>query len=123
MATVRQELGQSGNRFEEQALEEVKGYIEKIEKKAEVVTDQGVGVVVQPPGIPTQTPSYGDMASIVTQSIQKQGKPQIVLPLTEGELREGLHHRVIDGIRWLAEWCRLMIKKYPGRVFYPVEIR
>jgi hypothetical protein len=123
MAAVRQELGKSENSFEEQALGEVQGYIEKIEKKSEVVTDQGNVGMVQPVGVQTQSPMNNDMATVVAQSIQKQGKPNIVLPLTEVELQEGLHHRVIDGIRWLAEWCRLMIKKYPGRVFYPVEVR
>lgn len=34
----------------------------------------------------------------------------IVLPLSEKEIEEGLHHKVRDSIRWLAEWCLKIIK-------------
>lgn len=123
MATVRQELDGRSGYFEEQALREVQGYIEKVEKKPEIVTNQASNASSQLMNGQIQTSVSDDMAVVVAQSIQNQGKPKIVLPLTEEELRKGLHHRVIDGVRWLAEWCRMMIKKYPGRVFYPVEVQ
>jgi hypothetical protein len=122
MATVRQELAQ-GSFYEEQASREVQSYIEKVEKKSEVVTDNSQTVVLPKMGNQVQTQVGDDMGMIVAKSVQGQGKAKIVLPLTEEELRNGLHHKVVDGVRWLAEWCRMMIKKYPGRVFYPVSVQ
>ena len=43
---------------------------------------------------------------------------EIVLPLTEGEMKTGLKSKVSNSLRWLAEWSVMIIKKYPGRVFY-----
>ncbi len=103
--------------IDELAAKEVEGYIERIEKQAET----------KPP-TPTPTPSPtspADQAALARAASQKalglapkMQKQQIVLPLTEEGVREGLHHKIIDGIRWLAEWSVYMIKKYPGRVFY-----
>lgn len=43
------------------------------------------------------------------------------LPLTEDEVKQGLSGKVISSIRWLAEWCLRIIKKYHGRVAYKLE--
>ena len=101
---------------EEQALKEVEGYIEQVEKQAEA----SVSDVLQPSAgaTPTPTPVYDDMGKIVVQAADSSGKASIVLPLDEEEIKKGLHHKVVDGLRWLAEWCIYIIKKYPGRVFY-----
>lgn len=45
-------------------------------------------------------------------------KPNIILPMDEEEIKKGLHHKIIDSIRWLAEWCKRNILLYPKRVFY-----
>ncbi|MBI1871903.1 hypothetical protein HYS10_00625 [Candidatus Collierbacteria bacterium] len=102
---------------EEIAAQEVEGYIEKIEKQAEKPVPPSP---LQPaPGTTTAPPPvYDDMGKAVMQSAKGTGKLNIVLPLDEEGIRTGLHHKVIDGIRWLAEWCVFIIKKYPGRVFY-----
>ncbi|MBI3954789.1 hypothetical protein HY333_01970 [Candidatus Collierbacteria bacterium] len=102
---------------DEQALKEVEGYIERIERQSEVKSAQSP---LQPAPQVQQAPAsvVSDMGQIVLQSAQKVGKPKIVLPLTEDGIKKGLHHKMIDGVRWLAEWCIFMIKKYPGRVFY-----
>jgi hypothetical protein len=34
----------------------------------------------------------------------------IVLPLSEEEIEEGLHRKVRDSFRWLAEWCLKIVK-------------
>ena len=47
--------------------------------------------------------------TLVTSSTAQQ--TNIVLPLTEDEIREGLHHKVFDSIRWLAEWCLRKMKQ------------
>lgn len=95
------------------AATEVDGYIEKIEKQAETKS----------PSSPRPTPTTSssltdDAAKKVMGMMPKSPKQTIVLPLDEEEVRRGLHHKVIDAIRWLAEWSVYMIKKYPGRVFY-----
>lgn len=95
------------------AATEVEGYIEKIEKQAETKSPNTVR--------PTPTTSSSltdDAAKKVMGMMPKSPKQTIILPLDEEEVRRGLHHKVIDAIRWLAEWSVYMIKKYPGRVFY-----
>lgn len=91
------------------------GYVEKTEKPAET----------QPPAsaVPQQVKleddnEVSDMGKIVSAQFAVQTKPNIVLPLDQDEVVEGLHHKVWKGVRWLSEWCVMMIKKYPGRVFY-----
>ena len=104
---------------EELAKQQVEGYIEEVEKKAEIPTD--VSQYVQPSGsvsLPQMTPT--DFGQQVMQQAQAK-QASITLPLTEEKLRAGLHHRVFDAVRWLAELCIYLIKKYPGRVFYPQE--
>ncbi len=45
-------------------------------------------------------------------------KPTIVLPLNEQTMDKALHAKVMDSVRWLAEWCKRSILVAPGRVFY-----
>jgi hypothetical protein len=97
------------------------GYVEKIEKQVE--TQLPVSAVPQQ----AQTPSGSqmkDMGKIVSEQFAVQTKPNITLPMSQQEVVEGLHKRVWKGVRWAAEWCVMMIKKYPGRVIYlPPETR
>lgn len=99
------------------AAAEVEGYIERVERQAEV----------KPPTTPTPTPkasaaTLADDAAKKAMSMAPQLQKQtIILPLDEEGVRRGLHHKVVDAIRWLAEWSLYMIKKYPGRVFYPAK--
>lgn len=72
-------------------LAKLEGYIEQIEQqKGNAVTDDA--------GLPILTPA-GDDQVIIT------------LPLTEEQVKEGLHHKIIDAFRWLAEWCVVIVKK------------
>lgn len=99
------------------AAVEVEGYIEKIEKRAET----------KAPTATAPTPTAGatqladDAAKKIIGLAPKLQKQTIVLPLDEEGVKRGLHHKVWDAIRWLAEWSIYMIKKYPGRVFYPAK--
>lgn len=99
---------------DEMALKEVDGYIEKIEKKAE---NQSVQTGVTQSGH-VSPPMVSDTSGKVIMSSKSAAAPKIVLPLDEEEIRQGLHHKMIDAVRWLAEWSVYIIKKYPGRVFY-----
>lgn len=91
------------------------GYVEKVEKQTEVKQPSSA----QAQQVPVdQNKATGDMGQIVSAQFAVQTKPKIVLPLDQKEVTEGLHHGVKESIRWLSEWCVMMIKKYPGRVFY-----
>ncbi len=72
-------------------LEGLEGYLEKIERTpGQVTSDDGK----QPLLTPTQTQPT-----------------TITIPLTEEEVKHGLHHKIIDSVRWLATWSLRMIKK------------
>ena len=72
-------------------LTKLEGYLEQIEhQKGNAVTDDA--------GAPALTPAGDDQVTIT-------------LPLTEEQVRDGLHHKIVDGVRWMAEWCVRMIKK------------
>ena len=45
-------------------------------------------------------------------------KPKIVLPLTKPKAQQGLHKKIVQSIRWLAEWCLRLIKMFPKRAVY-----
>lgn len=101
---------------DEEALKEVEGYVERVEKQMET---KKPSTPLQTSSVKTPPPQVQDDAgNLVMQAAQKQTKANIVLPMDEVAVKEGLHHKVLDAVRWLAEWCILMIKKYPGRVFY-----
>jgi len=99
---------------DELAVREVEGYIERVEKQAEdAAQTKTAQTAVAPP-----QPQVGDMGQVVAAQFASVSKPKIILPLNQKQLEEGLHHKIVDAVRWLAEWCVMMIKKYPGRVFY-----
>jgi hypothetical protein len=94
---------------------EVEGYIEKIERQAETKPPTVGAPSPQPTAGTTLADDAAKKAMSMSPALQKQ---TIVLPLDEDGIKRGLHHKIIDGLRWLAEWSLYMIKKYPGRVFY-----
>lgn len=100
---------------DEQALIEIQGYIDRVERQAETHQSPVNKLqIVQPSAsaIPTQQSTVpASLASVYT-------KPNITLPLHRSEVEGGLKKSLSDGLRWLSEWCIMMIKKYPGRVFY-----
>lgn len=87
-------------------LSELDGYLEKIEKepRREAVTDDQTGQVVLTPA-PSQPTT-------------------VTLPLTEEQIKRGLHHKIFDSVRWLAEWCLRIAHKAALlgiKIVYPKE--
>lgn len=82
---------------------EVEGWLEKLEKE---------DTNLQQPVVNQQT------GQIVLDDTQSQGGFKVVLPLTKDEIEKGLHHKMIDGLRWLAEWCLRLIKMFGNKVAY-----
>ena len=70
---------------EEEKLKEGEGYIEKVEREAELAKPVLVGAAAPQ-------------------------KPKVTLPLTDDQIKKGLHHKVWEAIRWLAEWCLRQLK-------------
>ena len=67
---------------------ETQGYIERVEKQAELKTpvlDDNTGQPLVQPADPIE--------------------PEITLPLTDDQIVKGLHHHIWEAIRWLAVWC------------------
>jgi len=102
--------------LDQTAIREVEGYIERVERQAETQAQvqSASQVQVTQPVVQQQQ----DMGSLVSAQLADVTKPKIILPLNQVQIEEGMHHKIVDGIKWLAEWCVMMIKKYPGRVFY-----
>lgn len=67
---------------------EFEGYIEKIEKEAELTN-----------------PVRDDATNQVILSSASSQNPKIKLPLTDDQIMTGLHQKIWESIRWLAEWC------------------
>jgi len=42
----------------------------------------------------------------------------ITLPLTEEEMRQALHLKIIYSLRWLAEWVKRLTKVFGGKFLY-----
>lgn len=99
---------------DEIALKEIQGYIDRVETQTE--TQQPQQITQQPVQQPVQDLPVTSQTSVGAMSTEV--KPKIQLPLDQAEVEGGLKKGVVEGIRWLAEWCVMMIKKYPGRVFY-----
>jgi hypothetical protein len=45
-------------------------------------------------------------------------EPVVVLPATQQVIQAGLKKKVSDSVRWLAEWCLRIVKKFHGSVVY-----
>jgi len=55
------------------------------------------------------------------QPILDNASPQqvtITLPLTEEEMRQALHLKIIYSLRWLAEWVKRLTKIFGGKFLY-----
>lgn len=99
---------------DEIATKEVENYVERVERQVERYV----------PDDPNKTNSQTSQTTTQLNQVKPNSgtnvvqKPSIVLPLDQNEVLFGLKRSVADGFRWVAEWCVMMIKKYPGRVFY-----
>jgi hypothetical protein len=83
---------------------EVEGWLEKLEKEdaqlKQPVVNQQTGQIV------------------LDDASQQSAGFKVVLPLTKDEMEKGLKHKVVDSLRWLAEWCLRLIKMFGSKVAY-----
>lgn len=85
---------------------EVEGWLEKVEKEDSQL---------QQPVIDSSSP--GSSGQVVLDNAQPSNF-KVILPMSKDEVEKGLHHKIIDSARWLAEWCIRMIKMFGNRVAY-----
>ncbi|KKT40770.1 hypothetical protein A3K29_00475 [Candidatus Collierbacteria bacterium RIFOXYB2_FULL_46_14] len=100
---------------DEIALKEIQGYIDRAERQAEIQQPQSNRP--QPTAPAPQVLPLSSTKGVAGIAPATQVK-KIVLPLNQIEVETGLRRNIMEGVRWLSEWCVMMIKKYPGRVFY-----
>jgi len=79
----------------------IEGYMEKIEKEAELTK-----------------PVIDDYTNQILLGSANPQNVSVTLPLTEAEVQLGLHEKIWNSFRWLAEWCVRQIKLMHGRVKY-----
>ena len=46
----------------------------------------------------------------------------VTLPLTEEEMQQALHLKIIYSLRWLAEWMKRLLKIVGGKFLYQFKI-
>jgi len=83
---------------------EVEGWLEKLEKEE---------AQLQQPAVDDTTGQ-----KILEDVDEEKNKFKVILPLTKDEVEKGLHHKVLNSVRWLAEWCIRMIKIFGNKVAY-----
>ncbi|MBU0619217.1 hypothetical protein KKD62_03200 [Patescibacteria group bacterium] len=81
---------------------ETEGWLEKLEKGEEIKLPQ---------------PITDDTGQVILDDVAPQ-VDKVELPLTEEEIKIGLHQKIWDSIRWLAAWCFRMIKLDPKKFIY-----
>lgn len=83
---------------------EVEGWLEKLEKEdtklQQPIADQTTG------------------QTVLNDPAQQKSGFKVILPMTKDEVEKGLQHKIIDSVRWLAEWCIRMIKMFGNKVAY-----
>lgn len=93
-------------RENEKVPENVENWMEKLEQGEEIKLPQ---------------PVTHDDHVIVSDSGNHVADDALVLPLTEKEVEEGMHKKVYNSARWLAEWCVRVAKKLHGHVVYRTQ--
>ena len=88
-------------RVEVEKKPELSGYVEEVEKAAEL-----------------NTAVVDDYTGQILLNPTKQDAKIKELPLTEDQVIQGLHMQVYDSLRWAAEWCVRQIKLLKGRAKY-----
>ena len=88
---------------EEEHGEEVEGWLERLERGEDINLPQ---------------PVTDDQTGQVLVTAAKPKDPEIVLPVTAAVAEKGLHMKVWESMRWLAEWSLRILKMWPGRAVY-----
>lgn len=91
---------------------ETEGFIEQVEKTGEKTAPMPTDDQGQP--LTQQVIQSQDDSSANAQLPDDA----VVLPMTQQEFEEGIHAPLVRAVRWLAEWCAYIIKKFGEKVFF-----
>lgn len=75
------------------------------------VVDAGLSVHPETVLIPPDLKTMGVVPSGSSVPVSTAATVQIVLPLPDQKIEEGLHMQVYSALRWLSEWCIRKLKK------------
>lgn len=103
--------------MEKVALGEVDEYVERMKQGEEKKKEEEGMVERKKKESVEKIKTKDDQGGVILQG-QVSDKGNIVLPLDEEEIKKKSRYGVSEAVRWLAEKCLYLIKKYPGRVFY-----
>lgn len=92
-------------KLEEKLLEEAEARLE-IEAKLEPYIQK----VEEEPQIPDDLQAHIHVPTQAATQVLQQG-PTVQLPLTEDQIKKGLHAQVWDSILWLATFCKKISKE------------
>lgn len=67
-------------------------------------------------------PVTDDTGAVIVDSPAPQ-QVQIDLPLADDEIIKGLQLKLTYSLRWLAEWCRRLLKVFGGNFIYKAKSR
>jgi len=62
-------------------------------------------------------PVTDDTGAVIVDTPAPQ-QVTVTLPLSEEEIEKGLAYKINFSIRWLAEWCRRLLKIMGGKFIY-----
>ena len=84
---------------DKEASLEVESVIEKLERNVKQTGDK-----------------QDDVGATVAQP--KSDQPAVTLPITQDDVEEGEKLGMDSSFRWLVEWVKMMLRKFPGRAKY-----
>ena len=67
-------------------------------------------------------PVTGDTGAVVLDDTTPK-TTTVAVPLTDEEVERALHLKVVNSIRWLAEWTKRVLKKAKGKIIYKPKIK
>lgn len=106
-------------------------------KEAPIVESPKTAIVVERPSVPEFNPKIEKVETVVKEDailpqpiigedgavILDNPTPQQVvvqLPLTDDQINQALHLKVIYSLRWLAEWSKRVLKILGGKFIYRI---
>lgn len=76
--------------------------------------------IKEPEDINLPKPIMDEFGQVLMESAMPP-KPKITLPLTKQQSNTAIHKKIIESVRWLAEWCLRIFKMFPDRVNYKTD--
>lgn len=64
-------------------------------------------------------PVTDDTGAVIVDTPAPQ-QVTVTLPLTEEEMNQALHLKIVYSLRWLAEWCKRLLKIMRGKFIYKI---